>query len=379
MANIKQITLPSGTTYDIVDQGARDLIDALGNYTVFLGVTTTALTDGSTTNPVQINGESVTATTGGIVTYGSEEFIWNGSAWQAFGDLSGLGDLAFQDSASGSYTPTGSVTVGTTSTKHPVSQAASGATTYTPAGSVFFTSTGEKNYTVSKATSGTTTYTPEGSVGLTTSSTNIELTRGTGTSSAYTVKETKTVAVGTTSTTPTVTLSEGTSANGYQVTGTIGTPTITVTPSTATVNSITDVGTLPTFSATVANENLTLSFTQGTLPTKGSDQTVATGIQSATSTQPTFTGGYVKAASSAVTTPTGSSTITYDYTTLTDSVDIPTSASFTGTGARLVTEGIDVPNSATFSGTAVRLETDNITEPSGTNSFSGTAATITVD
>ena len=52
MANIKKITLPSGTTYDIVDQGARDLIDEMSGYTDFLGVTTTALTDGATTNPI---------------------------------------------------------------------------------------------------------------------------------------------------------------------------------------------------------------------------------------------------------------------------------------------------------------------------------------
>ena len=47
--------------------------------------------------------------------------------------------------------------------------------------------------------------------------------------------------------------------------------------STTTVNSITDIGTLPVFTATVSNEILSLSFSQGTLPTKGSDTTVKTG------------------------------------------------------------------------------------------------------
>ena len=188
MAYISQITLPTGTTYDIKDAEARNLIAGLSGSTSFLGVTTTALTDGSTTNPVMINGVSTTADTGGIVTYGSAEFVWNGTAWQEFGDLSALGSLAYKSSASGSYTPAGSVS----------------------------------------------------------------------------------------------------------------TPTITVTPSTTTVNSITDVGslascTLPTLSTSVSNENLTLtwsagSYTAGTLPTKGSDTTVATGISSATSTQPTFSG-----------------------------------------------------------------------------------------
>ena len=233
MANIKQITLPSGTTYDIVDQGARDLIEELSGYTAFLGVTTTALTDGSTTNPITIGGQSVTAVTGNIVTYGSKEFIFNGTAWQEFGDLSALGDLAYADTASASYKPAGSVSVGTTTA------------------------------------------------------------------------------------TPTITLSAGTSSNGYQVTGSVSTPTITVTPSTTTVNSITEVGTLPTFTATVENENLTLGFSQGTLPTKGANVTVATGIQSASATQPTFTGGYVKAASSAVSTPTGSGSFAGTQATIT--------------------------------------------------------------
>jgi hypothetical protein len=101
MADISKITLPTGTTYDIKDQGARDLIAEMSGYTDFLGVTTTALTDGATTNPIKINNVDVTAKKGNIVTYGSAEFIFNGTAWQAFGDLSGLGSLAYKNSASG--------------------------------------------------------------------------------------------------------------------------------------------------------------------------------------------------------------------------------------------------------------------------------------
>ena len=109
MANIKQITMPSGTTYDIVDAGARELIEELESYTDYLGVTTTELADGDSTNPITIDGESVTAKKGNITGHGSKEFIFNGSVWQEFGDLSGLGALAFKSNASGSYTPTGSV------------------------------------------------------------------------------------------------------------------------------------------------------------------------------------------------------------------------------------------------------------------------------
>ena len=142
---IKQITLPSGTTYDIKDQGARDMIEALSGYTVFLGVTTTALTDGSTTNPITIGGASITATTGGIATYQSKEFIWNGSEWQEFGDLSGLGSLAYKNSASGSYTPSGTVTQPTFS-----GTAFNSTGNYTPSGTVAIsTGTGTANYTPS--------------------------------------------------------------------------------------------------------------------------------------------------------------------------------------------------------------------------------------
>ena len=88
---LSQITLPSGSTYYLKDEEAHALIAELTNYTKFLGVTTTELTEGSTTTTIVINGESVTAARGNIATYGSKEFIFNGTAWQEFGDLSGLG------------------------------------------------------------------------------------------------------------------------------------------------------------------------------------------------------------------------------------------------------------------------------------------------
>lgn len=103
MPNIKKVTLPSGNTYDLVDAGARELISALSGSTAFLGLTTTALTDGATTNPITVNGSSVTATTGNIVIYESAEFIWDGAKWVEFGDLSSLGDLAYKDTASVSF------------------------------------------------------------------------------------------------------------------------------------------------------------------------------------------------------------------------------------------------------------------------------------
>lgn len=148
MADLTQITLPSGTTYDLVDAGARELISEIQAYSDYLGVTTTALTDGATTNPITIGGESVTAKKGNIANYGSAEFIFNGTEWQLFGDLSALGSLAYKNSASGRTTPAGSVSQPTfTGTQGNVSVSG------TPSGSV----------TISVGT-GTANYTPAGSV-----------------------------------------------------------------------------------------------------------------------------------------------------------------------------------------------------------------------
>lgn len=72
----------------------------------------------------------------------------------------------------------------------------------------------------------------------------------------------------------------------YKPAGTVSKPTAEASTTKATVNSITDVGALPTF--TVAGETLTINA--GTLPTKGSDTSVVTDVTSVTVTQPTFTG-----------------------------------------------------------------------------------------
>lgn len=114
---MKQITVPvevngviQNVTYDVADAEARARIAELGQALYWIGVTTTALTDGDTTNPITVGGESVTANVGGIASYSGTEFAWNGSAWQMLAP-GNLGTLAYQNSASGSYTPAGGVTV----------------------------------------------------------------------------------------------------------------------------------------------------------------------------------------------------------------------------------------------------------------------------
>lgn len=61
MAEISRITLPSGTTYDLKDAEARRIIEALvgGDAVVFMGVSTTPITDGGSEQPT-ISGETVT-------------------------------------------------------------------------------------------------------------------------------------------------------------------------------------------------------------------------------------------------------------------------------------------------------------------------------
>lgn len=234
LPEISKITLPSGNTYTLKDEIARNMIEALEGFTKFLGVTSTELVDGDTTNPITINGASVVAQAGDIVTYGNHEFIFNGTAWQEFGDLEALGALAYKDDASGSFTPAGTISLTDTNKKATVNVAASGETTYQPG-------------------------------------------------------------------------------------GTVSVPTITLETAgaTTTVNSITDVGTLPSATMptyTVSDETLTISagtFSAGTLPTKGSDITVKTGDATYEASQPTFTGNAVRLE--------------------TGDIAVPTSATFNGT------------------------------------------------
>ncbi len=114
---VSKLTIPvnvSGTVtnveYTIKDAEARELIEDIGHALYWIGVTTTALTDGATTNPITVNSESVTANLGGMASYDGSEFVWNGSAWQELGK-NNFGALAFKSSASATYTPAGSVAI----------------------------------------------------------------------------------------------------------------------------------------------------------------------------------------------------------------------------------------------------------------------------
>ncbi len=190
MANLTQIELPSGSVYDLVDAGARDLIAAINNweYVVCTNAANTpkdvSWVSGSTT----ITGTLVAAAAtmykiylvpsdNGTSDIYDEYITVNPSGttykWEMFGNTklpdmsqyaknkSGheggtVGDLAYKNTASGSTTVAVPATFTTTVTPKAKNVSVSGTTT----GSVSVT---KSTVTVSKASSGTATYTPAGS------------------------------------------------------------------------------------------------------------------------------------------------------------------------------------------------------------------------
>lgn len=56
-----------------------------GGGCTYRGTTTTAISNGSTTNPITIDGESYTAVFGDVVVYGYTEFVFDGTQWSEFG------------------------------------------------------------------------------------------------------------------------------------------------------------------------------------------------------------------------------------------------------------------------------------------------------
>lgn len=278
MADISRITLPSGTTYDIKDAVARQMISG--------GVSFIISTNASTTPQGITWNDSGTVVTGTLVASGDTagkfylvpettqgdhdiyaEYVTveNGGtySWEKVGttdvDLSNLGDLAYKDSASGNYTPAGTVSQPT------------------------FTGT---------AMTSTGTFTPDGTV-----------SKPTFTGSAGSVAVTGT---------PAGTITVGTGSANYTPGGTVSAPTVTVTPESSSgyvANSTTGGGTvtagtaasatMPVLTTSVADETLTLSWTAGsftankptavTLPSFTS-KNIVTGIASASASQPSFTG-----------------------------------------------------------------------------------------
>ena len=414
MADISVIKLPSGSEYNIKDAWARQAIEGLGNPTHFLGESTTAITDGGTQTPT-IGGTEVTPHAGDIVVYSNGEFIWSGTAWVELGDLSGLGSLAYKNSASGSVTPTGRISkptfTGSSSTvtitatdntsgnyqpKGAISGIAwSGASMtstgkFTPAGSVGLT-TSNKTATVSAASSGDATYTPGGTVSKPTFS---------GTAATINSSATYTPAgsVSLTKTNKTTTVAPASSGTAtYTPGGTVGTPTISVKTagSTTTIKNptsktvVTDMSVAEP-SATAASGALayysvsgeTLTFKQ-IVETTGdsittSNVTVKNGDAAYQSSQPSWTGTGVRLVTGNISTADSASFSGTEATISSSASYTPAGGvsqpTFSGTGARLVTGNIAVPTSASFTGTEGNVSVSGTTTGSisSQGTFTGT-------
>ena len=421
---ISKITLPSGTTYDLKDAKAREDIAGIqaiiAGGVSFIGETTTALEDGSTTNPITINDQSVTATSGALVVYGSKEFIFDGTKWIEFGDLGTLKALAFKDSASGTYTPQGSISASFSGNSNTVSFtiSANDNGNYTPAGSISgvtfsgssmtstgnFTPSGSVSFSnsnltaaVTTADTGTATYTPSGTIsGMSFSGSSMTST-GTFTPSGS-------ISFSNSNKTATVAAAASGTAT-YTPGGSVDAPTISVsasgTTSTAAIalSAAAPNATAPSNAITyyaVASETLSLyqiGYTTGTFKT---------GDASYTATAPTFSGSAVRLVTDNISVP---NTATFSGSEGSVSVSGTTTGSvsggsFSGSAVRLVTGNISVPQSATFSGsegsvsvsgttagsvsggtfTGTKVKIEGAVTPTGTVSgtFSGSQATITV-
>lgn len=161
MPDLSTFTTPNNTTYNFKDSAAREAIAAMNGKEWYI-VTSAADTPYGvkwTSNGTEITGTLVASADTKARIYFVPQTTQDGKdvyaeyvtvsptagafQWEKFGttdiNVSSLGALAYKSSASGSYTPTGSVTVTTKTTdnkKTTVAPAASGDATYTPGGTV---------------------------------------------------------------------------------------------------------------------------------------------------------------------------------------------------------------------------------------------------
>lgn len=228
-------------TYD----GSTDVTLVPGDFGLsqalrFIGSSSTAITDGSTTATITLSdGSSValdTNDTGVVVLYGDSEFVWLDNKWERLGR-----DSSFS-------------LVGHTHTTNQI----------TPAGSV---------------STPTITVTPN--------TTTVNSITGVGTlpSLTWTEKTASKITTWDDGTLPTASLSGG----GITEQVSSG-PNRHLKLTHTNPSLVFSAGTLPVLEYSSITADEVTGWSAGTLPTKGSNTTVVTGIKSATSSQPTFTG-----------------------------------------------------------------------------------------
>lgn len=371
----------NGKKQSTVNQELYNLVAGLNGATHIIGITSTALTDGATTSTLTAASTgSLSKTTGfvngDIVFYNKSEFVYYNSKWYLFGDLSTLGTLAKKNSASGSvsvvadtHTHSTDISHGHTVTQGTVS--ASG--NYTPAGSVAVSGKSRSDYSPSPnaAADGSTSsgkmrvgygqylitdaeFTKKSIKGVG-GTTTVQSITGVGT---LPTSEAKTIpnvtSVGTLPTYSAKTIPNVTSA-GTMFKASVSGEKLVLTPGTAptlgtaiSVNSMTGVGTLPTLGTAISVNSMTSA---GSLPTR-SGVTVAT-------------------AASAATDFCAVDAITFDDITMPDEardLDKQFTASFTGTQKQVSvsgnTSGVAVANfngSKTSAATSTANQSKNVT------------------
>ena len=392
-----------GDVYEIRDADAQEKLGELGSIMSFRGKTTTALSDGSTTNPITIDGESYTAIQGDLVVYSVKEFIWDGSKWVEVGNKSNLGELAYKDSVAVTYskasattgsfqiTPAGTVTLtspasagtgdltvsvsGTTASAAAgtVSGTISSVSAGTPSGAITVSQgsnvAGDYGVTVSGNTQGasTSTFTPSGSFASGTA--NISIGVGTGTAN-YTPAGQITTQVVTGATASYLKFSAGTSDKVDAVTGYANTSssqfvtavsvldlTVSLAGSSSSASGVKYVDTVSTGSLIGTYDSSTLTLTLSyTAPS------YTYSYMSATAETPSFT-------------PSKSGALVSLGAPSTESVlkSVSTSiSSATSTGA-VALIGTATKGSPSFTGTAVNLKA---TDSGHTHAFNGQAGSI---
>ena len=379
MADISQITLPSGSTYNIKDAQARadivtinNRIDTLSGIDAlaFKGITDRALTDGGWEAPLVNNTEVSTNTlnVGDIYFFGEREYIWgpnpdydssitdtsnpnsHENVWHELGRLTGLGGLAYKNTASTAYTPAGTVTATFSGSQF----TATGTATYKPTGTI-----------VAPTFSGTTahltlsgTFTPGGTVTIETMS--------------------KTLGINVMSTTV--------DTGSYTPSGDVSTAPISLATagSTTAINSASSrpvvsglATTLPGADTSVTNEITYYNVADEVLSLYKIGCTKADSIDVSTVTVKTGDGAYQMNAAPSF---TGNK-----VKITTDSFPLPTTAlTFTGASATISVAGDYTPagsiTSPTFNGNTADINISVTGTPEGTITagFTGTESTITV-
>lgn len=267
MADISKVTLPNGSTYDIKDAAARtqitseaatrkaaddsinnsinDLKSNLTSAMHYVGVTTTPITDGKrfsynpasqTEDPsvIDISGHKYKPKSGDVVIYQDKEFVATVTftdtiknvTWNEFGSTGSLKGLAFKDSASGSVTPSGTVSTPT------------------------FTGTEQTVYWGLNMTDVVERIEFGSAVGVFDSDTR-----------EYNAPQGSNYGGMVTTIQPTI---------NYSNTG-----HVTANPTYITVKQVNNVGTLPTFLATVNDETLSFNFNAGSLPTTKDESVIS--------------------------------------------------------------------------------------------------------